>query len=46
MSDQLKIASKVYDMVGEFVAQRAEKRSGFKRDELPKKRRQDRLEQS
>ena len=37
MSDQINIASKVYDMVGEFVAQRAEKRSGFKRDELPKK---------
>ena len=35
MSDQINIASKVYDMVGEFVAQRAEKRSGFKRDELP-----------
>ena len=37
MSDQINIASKIYDMVGEFVAQRAEKRSGFKRDELPKK---------
>ena len=37
MSDQINIASKVYHMVGEFVAQRAEKRSGFKRDELPKK---------
>ena len=37
MSAQINIASKVYDMVGEFVAQRAEKRSGFKRDELPKK---------
>ena len=37
MSDQINIASKIYDMVGEFVAQRAEKRSGIKRDELPKK---------
>ena len=37
MSTHINIASKVYEMVGEFVAQRAEKRSGFKRDELPKK---------
>ena len=37
MSDHINIASKVYGMVGEFVAQRAEKRSGVKRDELPKK---------
>ena len=37
MSEHIKIASKIYDIVGEFVAQRAEKRSGVKRDELPKK---------
>ena len=37
MSDQINIASKIYGIVGEFVAQRAEKRSGVKRDELPKK---------
>ena len=37
MSEQINIASKVYDFVGEFVAQRAEKRGGVKRDELPKK---------
>ena len=37
MSEQINIASKVYDFVGEFVAQRAEKRSGVKRDELPRK---------
>ena len=37
MSEQINIASKVYNFVGEFVAQRAEKRSGVKRDELPKK---------
>lgn len=37
MSAHINIASKVFDMVGEFVAQRAEKRSGFRRDELPKK---------
>ena len=37
MSEHINIASKIYDIVGEFVAQRAEKRSGVKRDELPKK---------
>ena len=37
MSERINIASKIYDIVGEFVAQRAEKRSGVKRDELPKK---------
>ena len=37
MSEQINIARKVYDIVGEYVAKRAEKRSGVKRDELPKK---------
>ena len=37
MSERVNIARKVYEFVGEFVAQRAEKRSGAKRAELPKK---------
>ena len=37
MSEQINIASKVYDIVGEFVARRTEKRSGVKWDELPKR---------
>ncbi len=37
MSDQINIASKIYEIVGEFVAQRAEKRSGVKRNDLPQK---------
>lgn len=37
MGERINIASKVYDIVGEFVARRTEKRSGVKWDELPKK---------
>lgn len=37
MSEQINIASKVYDIVGEFVDRRTEKRSGVKWEELPKK---------
>ena len=33
MSEQINIASKVYGIVGKFVAERAEKRSGVKRNE-------------
>ena len=36
MNDRLNLAGKVFDIVGEFVTSRAEKRSGINRDQLPK----------
>ena len=36
MSDKLNLPAKVFDIVGEFVAARAEKRSGVTREQLPK----------
>lgn len=35
VSDKLNLAAKVFDIVGEFVAVRAEKRSGVTREQLP-----------
>lgn len=36
MDDRLSLAGKVFDIVGEFVTSRAEKRSGITRDQFPK----------
>ena len=36
MNDRLNLAGKVFDIVGEFVTSRAEKRSRINRDQLPK----------
>lgn len=36
MNDRLNLAGKVFDIVGEFVTSRAEKRSGITRDQFPK----------